>query len=462
MVWYKKIDIYFVKKVFDKISNMNHRNKTILNEFIQFSKIDRKQYQLNGIYWCLERELTPITDKLPVRGGFIFDEMGLGKTIMMIATIVSNLLPRTLIILPNALLDQWKNEFFRTTGHKVYIYHGSSKKGITLDQLNQSVIVLTTYGTVATDILLHQVKWSRLVFDEAHHLRNGTKTARYNKCYQLKAHIRWLITGTPIQNRVRDMSALCKILRLPSEMEPCYIIQNYVLKRTKKEVGLLLKDVEHTEVNVSWTEPKEAEISKQLHACLKARTSGCMLRTMMRARQICCLPTMLTTKMQSMKADGDIVNCYNGQQLGTSKMDVIVKMMISQKGMGKLVFCHFREEMDELMSRLIQHGITDVAIIDGRINGKARQSLLTIKKEVLILQIQTCCEGLNLQEHYNQIYFISPNWNPSIEEQAIARCHRYGQLKTVQVFRFYMEASIEQYIFMMQTRKRQITDDIFG
>ena len=56
----------------------------------------------------------------------------------------------------------------------------------------------------------------------------------------------------------------------------------------------------------------------------------------------------------------------------------------------------------------------------------------------MILQIMTGCEGLNLQ-HFNQVYFVSPHWNPAVEDQAVARCHRIGQKKEVKVFRFRME-----------------------
>jgi hypothetical protein len=45
---------------------------------------------------------------------------------------------------------------------------------------------------------------------------------------------------------------------------------------------------------------------------------------------------------------------------------------------------------------------------------------------------------LNLQEHYSEIYFISPHWNPAVEDQAVARCHRIGQKKQVDVYRFEM------------------------
>ena len=95
------------------------------NRFIKSSKIDKKLYQEEGIKWCVDKE---INYKDGVRGGFICDEMGLGKTIMMLAVIVVNMIPRTLIVLPNALIDQWKNEIRNKLGHNAIIYHGDKKK----------------------------------------------------------------------------------------------------------------------------------------------------------------------------------------------------------------------------------------------------------------------------------------------------------------------------------------------
>ena len=64
--------------------------------------------------------------------------------------------------------------------------------------------------------------------------------------------------------------------------------------------------------------------------------------------------------------------------------------------------------------------------------------------EVIILQIQTGCEGLNLQEHFSEVYFVSPNWNPFVEKQAVARVHRIGQKKEVSVFMFQMNDFVKQ------------------
>ena len=109
--------------------------------------------------------------------------------------------------------------------------------------------------------------------------------------------------------------------------------------------------------------------------------------------------------------------------------------------------------------------------LDGRNNNFSKQEILKSTQEgmILILQIQTACEGLNLQKYYSEIYFITPHWNPSVEDQAIARCHRIGQTKPVHVFRFQMDeledqkqkdiktSSLDKYVNSVHEKKRQIS-----
>ena len=161
---------------------------------------------------------------------------------------------------------------------------------------------------------------------------------------------------------------------------------------------------------------------------------------------------------------------------GCSKLNAVVET-IKKNGAGadteggevakKIVFCHFRQEIDELMARLKAEGVKCVAI-DGRTSQAQKETILQgTDVEVLVLQIQTCCEGLNLQE-YSQVYFVSPHWNPAVEDQAVGRCHRMGQTKQVKVFRFQMAAfnqdecsiNIENYVAAVQEEKKEIAADI--
>ena len=151
---------------------------------------------------------------------------------------------------------------------------------------------------------------------------------------------------------------------------------------------------------------------------------------------------MLTKKIVPMVKNSVLPpnNDYLKAVTSSSKMDSVVRVLLERKsnGNGKLVFCHFREEIDILIKRLQDAGFNNVAFFDGRVGQAKRIRTLAGHFEVLVLQIQTGCEGLNLQTDFSEVYFISPDWNPAVEEQAVARCHRIGQTKEVQVFRFEM------------------------
>jgi SNF2 family DNA or RNA helicase len=151
-------------------------------------------------------------------------------------------------------------------------------------------------------------------------------------------------------------------------------------------------------------------------------------------------------------------------------MDAVINKILENKdnNNGKIVFCHFREEIDMVEKRLLEGGIERIAKFDGRVNGAQRNDILNEKNEVLILQIQTGCEGLNLQENYSEIYFISPHWNPAVEAQAVARCHRIGQKKEVAVYRFEMGnfvedlRTIDNYVGDVQINKKAIANEIIA
>ena len=110
------------KLEFDKIltKRMEKYNYLLLKSKFQF-----KQYQYDGVKWCLNNEIQP---KSSGRGGFIADEMGLGKTIMMIGLMVVNYVKHTLIVVPPVLIHQWFKEIFKTTGHKALLFYGDNKK----------------------------------------------------------------------------------------------------------------------------------------------------------------------------------------------------------------------------------------------------------------------------------------------------------------------------------------------
>ena len=467
-------------------------------EFLQHSKLDSKDYQREGVEWCIEREqeqsvLEQEQDREQslegssqhyCAGGIVADEMGLGKTIMMIATIVCNFKMPTLIVLPNVLLEQWKEQIYKTTGHKAIVYHGQVKKILTAKQLQHMPIILTTYGTVLADARkdkkLQQVKWGRIICDEAHHLRNRrTKVTKVVSSLQTK--IMWLITGTPIQNHINDLFSLFDILKISNKVYTDVeklknIISTIVLKRTKKEVGIQLPQLNVNRIKSNWNHSKEQALAEDIHDKLsfsllkqKPLDHNMRLSTMLCARMLCVYPKMATKYLHKLKSMGYIDN-ENFEGLNqASKMDSVINKIVERKANGnrKIIFTNFKEEIDHIKTTLISNGLT-VESIDGRVaSKKKRQEILTRDIDVLILQIKTGNEGLNLQQ-YNEVYFVTPDWNPKIEEQAVARCHRLGQTKEVHVFRFVMDnfdlenktLNIEMYSESVQTNKREIGESV--
>ncbi|KAF1996594.1 hypothetical protein P154DRAFT_556182 [Amniculicola lignicola CBS 123094] len=186
------------------------------------------------------------------RGGILADEMGLGKTLSILSLIADaesmdaaekfgtlappplaaplgqRLPPQqvlnsraTLLICPLSTMVNWKmqiEEHFGQTSLKWCNYHGTSRNNYSVSELADHDLILTTYHIVAQEWEkwlkpLNRIKYFRIVLDEAHTIRTSTTQQSRGVC-ALAAQRRWAVTGTPVQNRLDDLGALFKFLRV--------------------------------------------------------------------------------------------------------------------------------------------------------------------------------------------------------------------------------------------------------
>jgi len=527
----------------------------MFDEYVSKSGLEPKSYQREGVEFCLRRECRDRESAASggqtagtVIGGIIADEMGLGKTIVMMGLILANLAAyrRTLIVVPVALIAQWVAQLKRTiidTGVKpdltVCVFHGAAgKRRVVLKAANtehgnmvwclrppkkrgcggegKSIdIVITTYGCVAMEeppakpprvttspsaatvsVSLLTFRADRVIFDEAHHLRN--KNSRVFKgamrvvaaaatAEGAKRPSVWIVTGTPIQNKISDLKSLCYVLGfkvgdLMTEERRRAIRDEYVLRRTKVSVGMVtagveaadvtcaprLQSLKHYKSNVPWGSENECVLSREIHRSARNTTDRAeRLKLYTRMRQMCVWPALLhdSNSNRHNKKQGSLEDTYGfdmdefNSAISKQSNRVVATMVAEaeaeaeaeaatvdggRSGRKSIVFCHYRREMTRLREMLLRigggvvvSGEDDIAIIDGTVAGRERARIFATEPRVLILQIRTCSEGLNLQS-YSDVYFVSPHWNPCVEDQAIARCYRLGQTNGVRVFRFYM------------------------
>ncbi len=201
-------------------------------------------------------------------GGILADDMGLGKTLEMIALMVADLHAAgppshtTLIVAPLGVMSNWTGQIAHHVRQdsplRVLLYHGSGKKPMDAEDIGAYDVVITTYATLASEYLprgmktppaipraqgLFSMNWRRVILDEGHIIRNPQTKAAL-AASGLLARSRWVLTGTPIINTLKDLFSLVKFLRLSGGMEQ-YDIFNSVLIRPLKagyeDASLLLQ-----------------------------------------------------------------------------------------------------------------------------------------------------------------------------------------------------------------------------
>jgi SNF2 family DNA or RNA helicase len=214
------------------------------------SSLWRKTIKDNGvIYKEVVSGISVKQEPEEVLGGLLGDDMGLGKTIQTLSLLAATTqeaeafgkesvvrasegeinikahTKATLLVCPLSTIKNWEDqipEHIKADTLTYHIYHGSNRIQNPFE-LTKFNIIITTYGTVNAEVNgrsaknglspLIQLKWFRIVLDEAHTIREAN-TKQSKAICSLHAQRRWCLTGTAIQNRIDDLGSLTKFLRL--------------------------------------------------------------------------------------------------------------------------------------------------------------------------------------------------------------------------------------------------------
>jgi SNF2 family DNA or RNA helicase len=347
------------------------------------------------------------------------------------------------LVVPASLVTQWCSEIKKFSN--IHVEHGyiDTKK----IEENKSSIVITSYNKLKHIIGL-KLKIDRIICDEGHYFRNG-KSVTFKLLGRIKSPYRWVITGTPIQNYLSDIKTLFRFVDVGNnEIE--YNIDHYMLRRTQKDVNLGLPPIKLSISFVGLKNNDENYYDKVNDSYIPH------LEKSLRLRQICVTPNSVKGVLKT-KHDID----YDDKILNFIKLNSIVQSVNKNKDTDKpIIFTYFRAEINYLYRILYNKYKYKVGLIHGSISQEDRTDIIRDHSyDILIVQINAGGTGLNLQ-HFDTIYFTSPQWNPSIEAQAIARVHRIGQTKPVKINKYIMgnfkKFTIEKRILEIQKIKKQL------
>ncbi|PUV22313.1 SNF2-related protein [Sphingobacterium athyrii] len=418
-------------------------------------------------------------------GGCLADDMGLGKTIQIITYILSqhekgNMAPN-LVVLPTSLLFNWQKEIEKFAPHLKYVtLYGSGRNTAQLD-VNKYHLVLTTYGTLLSDIsFLKEQFFNIIVLDESQAIKNP-ESKRYKAVKLLNGRQRLVLTGTPVENNTFDLFAqlsfampgllgtskrfttdystpIDKFQDSERAKELQQKIYPFVLRRTKKQVATELPPkteiIHYCEMGDDQKRIYDAyklEFQKYLTGLNEEdiqSSSLHILQGITKLRQICNSPSLLSDEE------------YYGED--SAKIKELIHQIKALKDAHKiLVFSQFVEMLDLIKKQLEQADI-GYTYLTGKTKNREHEVEQFQEDEsvrVFLISLKAGGTGLNLtQAEY--VFLVDPWWNPAVENQAIDRAYRIGQQHKVIAIRLITPDSIEEKIMELQQRKRQLADEL--
>ncbi|KAK0659845.1 Chromodomain helicase hrp3 [Lasiodiplodia hormozganensis] len=450
-------------------------------EYIKFGQL--RDFQLRGVsflayHWCKGDN------------AILADEMGLGKTVQTVSFM--NWLRHDrgqqgpfVVVVPLSTLPAWAETFDNWAPDMNYVvYNGNEASRKIIREYEMLVegnpkrtkfhVLLTTYEFVLADsTFLSQIKWQFMAVDEAHRLKNR-ESQLYAKLMDFGAPSRLLITGTPMQNTLGELSALMDFIMpgmievdenidLQSESasqkiaELTNAISPYMIRRTKQKVENDLPPKTEKIIRVELSD-LQLEYYKNIltrnYAALNQGGKGpkqSLLNIMMELKKASNHPYMFAGAEERMLAGN-----YRREDQLKALVTSSGKMMLLDRLLTKLkkdnhrvlIFSQMVKMLDILGDYLQLRGY-QFQRLDGTItSGQRRQAIDHFNASesqdfCFLLSTRAGGLGINLMTADTVILFDS-DWNPQADLQAMARAHRIGQKNPVTVYRLVSKDTVEE------------------
>ena len=439
-----------------------------------------RPYQERGFQWLLQN----------IRNGFgslLADDMGLGKTLQVIAVLLhlkeTEQLARNkaLVVVPTSLLTNWRKEIEKFAPViKTHTYHGA-KRSLNLSDHD---VILTSFGLVRSDAgNLSKHKWRMLVVDEAQNIKNPS-SAQTKAVKQIKSDIRICMSGTPVENRLREYWSLFDFankgylgtqkrfqeeIAAPIERDRDQSILEYfrritnpfILRRMKTDRNIIADLPEKIENNRYCSLSKEQaslyqSVVQAVMEELKSKKEGIerrgiIFKLLNALKQICNSPAQYRKSTFAKVEESGKLAAF---------MEIVAEL--AESGEKALIFTQYTTMGKLLVDVLRKESGWTVPFLHGGLTRKSRDNIVDSFQNdrgtrAMVLSLKAGGTGLNLTAA-SQVIHYDLWWNPAVESQATDRAYRIGQHNTVLVHRLITENTFEEKIDAMIQNKKELAD----
>jgi SNF2 family DNA or RNA helicase len=462
----------------DKILNPNKTDYKIPDGI----QANLRPYQLTGFKWLK----TLAGNEL---GGILADDMGLGKTLQSIVYIASevneNKNTHHLIVCPTSLIYNWQDEIenFAPFLKTLVVSGNPAERQAAIENYEKYDVLITSYPLIRRDVAFYEkINFHTVFIDEAQFIKNDS-SLNAKSVKRLRAKHRFALTGTPIENSLSELwsifdfimpdylnshSHFVEVYEKPILKEDKEAlndlhqhIEPFILRRMKKDVLTELPDKYETKmltelsegqklVYLSFLENIRNELSSEIEEKGVEKSRIKILAALTRLRQICCHPSTF-------------LDNYQG---GSGKLELLMELIPEAIANDHriLVFSQFTS-----MLRIIENELKDLEIpyfyLEGSTPTEERNDF--VKRfnagdgKVFLISLKAGGTGLNLTGADTVIHY-DPWWNPAVEDQATDRAYRIGQQNKVHVMKLITKGTIEEKIFKLQRKKKELSDSIIS
>ncbi len=393
-----------------------------------------RRYQEWGVRYILHQERV-----------LLGDEMGLGKTVQAIAAMVS--LKNTgashfMVVCPASVITNWCREIRKMSRLTVIKIHGSSRTDAFQSWLKTGGVAVPTYETTANCTLPDAVRFSMLVVDEAHYIKNPeAKRTKNVKALCTHAERLLFMTGTALENKAEEMVSLISMLQ--------------------PQIGARIRSMTFMS-----SAPQFRKIIAPVYYRRKREDVLTELPDLIESKEWCSMSPAEEAAYEQAVLSGNFTESrrgsWNVSDLSDSSKAARLTELIEEAeadGRKVIVFSFFLDTVRKISLLL---GKRCIDTITGAVTPERRQEIIDAFDQapagtVLAAQIQSGGTGLNIQAA-SVVIICEPQLKPSVENQAISRAYRMGQTRNVLVYRLLCEDSVDERIMSLLEDKQAIFD----